>query len=36
MAAPALRWGDFGSVVAFDRMLDMVLDGIRGLAVRPA
>lgn len=36
MAALAPRWDDFGSVAEFDRMLDIVLDGIRGRAVRPA
>ncbi|MCX5106161.1 TetR/AcrR family transcriptional regulator C-terminal domain-containing protein [Streptomyces sp. NBC_00439] len=34
MAALALRWADFGSVAEFDRMLDIVLDGIRGQAAR--
>ncbi len=36
MAALAPRWADFGSVAEFDRMLDTVLDGIRGRAARPA
>ncbi|MEV5199665.1 TetR/AcrR family transcriptional regulator C-terminal domain-containing protein [Streptomyces sp. NPDC053720] len=34
MAALAPRWADFGSVAEFDRMLDIVLDGIRGQAAR--
>lgn len=36
MAALAPRWADFGSVAEFDRMLDIVLDGIRGQASRVA
>ncbi|WP_328695713.1 TetR/AcrR family transcriptional regulator [Streptomyces sp. NBC_00342] len=35
MAALAPRWADFGSVAEFDRMLDIVLDGIRSRAARP-
>ncbi|MCX4845526.1 hypothetical protein [Streptomyces sp. NBC_00893] len=33
-AALAPRWADLGSVAEFDRMLDIVLDGIRGQAAR--
>ncbi|WP_399888216.1 TetR/AcrR family transcriptional regulator [Streptomyces sp. BBFR51] len=34
MAALVPRWADFGSVAEFDRMLDVVLDGIRSQAAR--
>ncbi|WLQ50712.1 TetR/AcrR family transcriptional regulator C-terminal domain-containing protein [Streptomyces poriferorum] len=36
MAALASRWAGFGSVAEFDRMLGIVLDGIRGQVPRPA
>ncbi|MFE6934802.1 TetR/AcrR family transcriptional regulator [Streptomyces sp. NPDC057699] len=36
MAALAPRWTDFGSAEEFDRMLDIVLDGIRARTARSA